>query len=234
MKNRLDILETVLNYDTYVRTSGIDLSPSEVGSKGKYQIWLTNQGIPKSHPIATELKVNAVVGTAFHGRAEEAIKATYPEVYTEVDLYGFIDGIKVGGTSDVIYEWCDTYVVGDYKTMGAFGFKKAMRNDFLDYVPQLSIYSYLYAQMNDLPYSKYGELYIVVTGDAGYFRKDEGGGKTPKYVTETVELLDESQVELLVRETYDAIKTEPEMDCQDDGWNKCMYCELECMFRVQG
>ena len=231
MKHRLNILKTVLNYDTYKRVEGIDLSPSEVGSKGKYQIWLANSGAPKTYPIDTELKVNAVVGTAFHGRAEEAIKATYPEVYTEIELKGKIGDATIGGVSDVIYNWCDTYVVGDYKTMGAFGFKKAMRNDFLDYAPQLSIYSYLYAQMNDLPYSKYGELYIVVTGDAGYFRKDEGGGKTPKYITETIELLEEAQVELIVKETMDAIQTEPEMDCQ--AW-QCNYCELECMFRIKG
>ena len=230
MKHRLNILETVLNYDTYKRVDGIDLSPSEVGSKGKYQIWLSNSGAPKTYPIATELKVNAVVGTAFHGRAEEAIKATYPEVFTEIELYGFINNVKVGGVSDVIYNWCDTYVVGDYKTMGAFGFKKAFRNGFLDYIPQLSIYSYLFAMKMGIPYSRAGELYIVVTGDAGYFRKDEGGGKTPKYITERVELLEKTQVELIVKETMDAIQTEPEMDCQ--AW-QCSYCTLECMFRVE-
>ena len=230
MKNRLDILETVLNYDTYVRTEGIELSPSEVGSKGKYQIWLTNQGAPKIHPIATELKVNAVVGTAFHNRAEEAIKAKYPEVKTEVDLYGFIDGIKVGGTSDVIYEWCDTYVVGDYKTLGVYQLKKAIKSNFESYKTQLSIYSYLYSQMNDIDYSKYGELYMVVTGDSGWFSKADGGGKTPKHFTETIELLDKTEVERIVSETMDAIKTEPEMDCE--SW-ACSYCSLECMFRME-
>jgi len=231
MNNRLNILETVLNYDTYKRVDGIDLSPSEVGGKSKYQIWLKNSGVPETHEISTELKVNSFVGTAFHNRAEEAIKAKYPEVYTEIELKGKIGNATVGGVADVIYECYDTYIVGDYKTLGVYQFKKAFRNNFKDYITQLSIYSYLYAQNMSVPYSKYGEVYIVVTGDAGYFRKDEGGGKTPKYITETIELLDEDEVVKLVDETMEAIKTEPEMDCE--SWAG-PYCKLECIFRGPG
>ena len=228
--NRINILETTLNYDTYERFPGIDLSPSEVGGKSKYQIWLKNSGAPETHKISTELRVNSFVGTAFHSRAEEAINKEYPEVYTEMKLHGTIAGAKVGGVVDVIYEYDNTYVIGDYKTMGAYQFKKSYRIDFVDYRPQLSIYSYLHSQMLGIPYSRYGELYIVVTGDAGYFRKDEGGGKTPKYTTEYIELLTKEEVETLVRETMEAIQEEPEQDCQD--W-MCSWCKLECMFRIE-
>ncbi len=223
----MNILHKVLSYDKYVRTPGIELSPSEVGGKSKYQMWLKKNGAKEVHPVDLMYKVNAIMGTALHEYASEALQGV-PDVYSELPLKGDIVGVSVGGTADVIRIVDDTYIVGDFKTVGVFQLKKALKTNFESYKTQLSIYSYLYAQSLGIEYSRLGEIYMLVTGDAGYFAKKDGGGKTPKYLTEGIELLTKKEVEELVVETMSSIQEEPEMDCQ--SWMG-PYCPYECMFR---
>jgi hypothetical protein len=226
----MNILEEVLKYDGYVRTEGIDVSPSEITSKSNYQRWLgkTNRPTTYENPIAN--RVNSVIGTGLHEYASKVLKQHVDfKGYSELPIKGEIAGYKVGGTIDVVYDYEDTYIVGDFKTVGVYQLKKAMKNNYVDYLPQLSIYSYLYSQSIGVEYSRLGELYIIVTGDAGWFSKDDGGGRTPKYFTETIELLDKHEVEELVAERMLAIQDEPEVDC-DTSW-ACGYCNFDCEYR---
>jgi len=229
----MKILETVLKYDGYTRTEGIDVSPSEITSKSNYQRWLAKNNTPQTYKLPVDIKVNSVMGTAFHEYASKVLKESDLNVYSELPVKGEIAGYKVGGTVDVVYDYEDTYVIGDFKTFGVFQLKKAMKNNFVDYLPQLSIYSYLYSQSMGIEYSRLGELYILVTGDSGWFKKEDGGGKTPKYFTETIELLDKHEVEELVTERMLDIQEEPDLDCQDDEWNRCLYCNFDCEFRTE-
>ncbi len=226
----MNILETILSYDSYERTPGIDVSPSEITSKSNYQRWLAKNNAPKTHKLPLDTRVNSVIGTALHAYAEHVLKSTNFSGYTEISLVDNIAGYTVGGTADVIYDYEDTYVIGDFKTVGVYQLKKAMKDNFKSYIPQLSIYSYLYSRSMGIRYSRLGELYIIATGDAGYLKKEDGGGRTPKYLTETIELLDKEEVEELVRTKMKAIEEEPELDCQ--SW-QCSYCEFKCEFREE-
>jgi len=222
-------LDIVLNYDDYERTPGIDVSPSEITSKSNYQRWLAKNNTPQTYKLPVDIKVNSVMGTAFHEYASKVLCDSNLDVYSELPVKGEIAGYQVGGTVDVIYDYEDTYVIGDFKTFGVLQLKKAMKNNFIDYLPQLSIYSYLYSQSIGVEYSRLGELYIIVTGDAGWFSKADGGGRTPKYFTETIELLDKHEVEELVTERMLGIQDEPEVDC-DTSW-ACGYCNFDCEYR---
>ena len=224
----MNILETILSYDEYVRTPGIDISPSEITSKSNYQRWLAKNKTPTTHKLPLETRVNSVIGTSIHKYAEHVLKSTNFKGYSEISLVGDIAGYTVGGTADVIYEYEDTYIVGDFKSVGVYQLKKAMKDNFKNYIPQLSIYSYLFARSMGERYSRLGELYFIITGDAGYFKKEDGGGKTPKYFTETIELLSKEEIEELVSSKMKAIETEPPMDCAD--W-QCNWCNFECPYR---
>ena len=226
----MNILEEFLKYDGYKRTEGIDVSPSQLASRSNYQLWLEKMNTPKTHPVDLEKKVNSKIGTSVHLLLEESLKDK-EGVYPEIELKGNISGYKVGGTSDVIYKLRDTYVVGDLKTVGAYEMRKLMKeepDDIYKYKVQLSVYSYLYAQMNVIPYSKLGEIYALQTGDKAYMLKKDGGGTLPKYMTISLELLDEDEVSNLVWERMMAIQEEPEVDCQ--SWSG-PYCEFACPHR---
>jgi hypothetical protein len=216
-------------YDDYEGVPDIDISPSSL-STSNYRRWLKKIDREETVQVKPGDRLSSFVGTAFHERASKALESSDDfKGYSEYEVRGEIAGYTVGGTIDVVYHHKNTYIIGDFKTMGAYQFKVASRADFKSYIPQLSIYSFLYAQNMGIPYSRLGELYIVVTGDAGYFRKDEGGGKTPKYVTETIELLSPFRVMLLIARKMKAIETEPEIDCED--W-MCNWCSYNCEFRI--
>jgi len=225
----MKILEYILDHDEYSRDEDIQLSPSEIGGSSLYQIYLRRNNTPEIMTQSLETNVNRVVGTAFHEYASRVLKESNLQVHSELQLKGEISGVLVGGTADVIYNYKNTYVVGDFKTVGSYQMKKAMRENFKSYLPQLSIYSYLYSQSLGVEYSQLGEIYMIHTGDAGYLAKKDGGGKLPKYLTETVDLMEKHEVEDLVGLVWEATETEPQLDCE--SW-RCNYCSFRCPYRM--
>jgi len=166
----MNILETVLKFDNHWKHPEADFTVSQIAGNSKQQLYLHSINTPKTHEIALEDRVSAQIGTGFHMRAEEALKDT--SVITEHKMFCEIEGVKVSGTADVIYDNGLEDIVGDFKTMGWFQIKKLMRGETSKFVEQLSLYAYMYAKETKSPMATKGEIYVLRTGDNGFIGKN--------------------------------------------------------------
>ena len=222
----MNIADKVLQFDNHYTHPEAKFTVSQLSGSSGYQLYLHNIGRPKEHPIDLKDRVNAVLGTGFHLRAEEALQDE--DVITEVRLFCKISNIPISGTADVIYDNGLETIVGDFKTMGSFQLKKLLRGQVDSFKQQLSIYAYMYAKTSNTDMATKGEIYYFRTGDntfLGKKEKEEFPYGLPRYGTLQIELMSEREVELFVEERTTVDDT---VDC--DRW-RCNYCEYSCEHR---
>ena len=235
----MNILETVLSANDHWRPEGVDFSASEISNSSAYQLWHRMNGTKEIDiPLDLDTVVSSRIGTGFHLLAEQILNDLGDEnIKTEVEMQGEIAGYKISGTSDVVYydEKCDWYTIGDFKTKGNYQMKKAILGDNLQEKIQLSIYAYLYSHMKNVDMNIMGELYLVRTGDKGYFTKREmmihnipEENKTiPNRLTKKIDLYDKDEIERFVMQKIERAK-KATVDCE--SW-RCDWCRYDCKFR---
>lgn len=224
-------IEKVLSYNNHWRPENVTFSVSELSSSSSYQLWLGYHKTPRTYINSFENNVNSCIGTGFHKLAEEAM-ANEPDVLIEPKFMRLIDNHWISGSADLVRENTEWGVVfEDWKTKGVYQAKSAFKGDLEDVTLQLSIYRYLYWLGNpNAKYSDYGLVNIIVTGDAGYYAKADGGGKVEKFKQIPVKLWAVERVEKYIKfklEEASAIE-EPVVDCE--SW-RCDYCNFECKVR---
>ena len=235
----MNILETVLSSNDHWRPEDIDFSASELASSSTYQLWHRINGTKEVDiPLDLDSVVSARIGTGFHLLAEQTLNGLeYENVQTEVEMQGEIAGFKISGTSDVIYrnDECDWYVIGDFKTKGNYQMKKAILGDNLQEKLQLSIYGYLYSQIHDVDIGLMGEIYLVRTGDKGYYTKaemtrygiPEENKVLPNYFTKKIDLYTNEDLERIITDKVKQANSEY-VDCEP--W-RCAWCRYDCIHR---
>jgi len=230
---KTDSIEKVLSYSKYSRPDCSFLSASEIAGSSDYQLWLAGQKTPKTYVTDLETNVNSMIGSGLHLYCEQAMKGE-PNVSTEVELLGQVDGEWISGTTDLMrVTEAHGIIFEDWKTKGTYQAKKALQGDNEDVVIQLSIYRYLdWLENPESKYCDYGLINLFVTGDAGYFNKADGGGKIPKYKQIPVKLMSFERTEALIKHKIAVAKqTEQFKDCE--SW-RCDYCNYECSQRSYG
>jgi len=231
----IKILDTVLSHNEHWRPEGIDFSVSELSNSSSYQLWHRMNGTKElDRDKDLDSVVSSVIGTGFHLLAENILKQ-FPEVNTEVSMETEMFGYKISGTSDVIYLFDGQYVIGDFKTKGNYQMKKAILGNNEQERLQLSMYAYMYSKINDVDIYPYGELYLVRTGDKGFFTKKEceqysipeDSKSIPNRYTKSVPLYDDEELERIILNKIDMAK-EGRVDCEP--W-RCAWCSYDCEYR---
>lgn len=224
----MDIIKKILEYSDHWTHPDAQFTASQIASGSNYQLYLHRTGVPRSVPIKLENKVNASIGTGYHMRMEQALEDE--DCLTEHKMFCNIGGVNVSGTADIIYDNGFVSTVGDVKTMGMFPMIKMLDGEIDKFVRQLSIYAYMYGKEIGNDMETVGEIYAFRTGDNKRLSKAEAERYPegiPRYKTLQIDLMEEEEVELMVKEAANAY---------DDGAKSCQkwlcnWCEFSCTHR---
>ena len=236
----MNALEYVLSYEKPYKREGF-LSASQLASATDYQLWLSGQQTPETYKNETGTSVNSLIGNAFHKYVEDLLIKSKISHMVEKELMTYVDGYKISGTCDLIEfnEDMNGKMIAtfcDWKTKGVYQAKKVLKGDTEETMIQLSVYRYMFDKTNKerminiFDTDDIGYMYMIITGDTGYFAKADGGGKMPKYADIPIKLMSIERTEKFIKyKLAIATGSEPVMDCE--AW-RCDYCRFECKYRM--
>ena len=217
MTDYKDLIFRVYNYDTHIDSTRYNAisTTTLIGPAYKAKLYL-NKTEKDSSFIDNTLKRSSTLGTAFHERAEAALKhdpSIVQEIYKEREIVFDREFFVISGSCDLLQEEEDgTYTICDFKTHYGASFKGLESAQ-----KQLSIYRWLLQDeynINDLGYV----LSLSVTNN----------GKEQAHPLSLMSLED---TELYIESRIDLIVNSEEVDCANTSYNSCSYCTFVCQHR---
>ena len=212
-----DLIYRVYNYDTHIDSTKENAisTTTLIGPAYKAKLYLKKTEKDTSF-VDNILKRSSTLGTAFHERAEAALKHDpniVQEIYKEREVVVDRMFYTISGSCDLLQQEEDgTYTIADWKTHYGASFKGLETAQ-----KQLSIYRWLLQDeynINDLGYV----LSLSVTNN----------GKEEAHPLHLMSLED---TQLYIETRLEIITESEEIDCANTSYNSCSYCEFVCMHR---